>query len=263
MAICGECQRRGRSNARLAGLGDPSLPSRLSIQEDAPFDWHDGVPRFRGIPVECAPVDVAGRSFVIARLADAAALLDEPDYAQRFIDEDRAPYGLELWPGAFMLAEYVHAGDEGRRRNLLELGCGLALTSLVASLRGWRVTASDYEPVPLQFAAYNARINGIAIDEFLLLDWNCPPEDRRFDCILGADVLYQLNHHEPILGCLSRLLAPGACALLADPNRSVADRFPQLAADRGFHVRVLATRGFSPATRTVIDGRIFQLSPPT
>lgn len=241
---------------RLAG--ETPLTAHLDIHS-MPFEWHDGAPRFRGLPVHCAPVDVAGRSFVIARLADAAALLDEPDYAQRFIDEDRAPYGLELWPGAFMLADYVHAGEDGRQRNLLELGCGLALTSLVAKQKGWRVTASDYEQVPLQFAAYNARINHVAIDEFLLLDWNHPPQNRRFDGILGADVLYQLNHHQPILGCLSRLLAPGAHALLADPNRSVADRFPDLAATHGFQVRTIPTRGFSPATGTIIDGRIFHL----
>ncbi len=72
---------------------------------DAPFDSADGGPSYRGIPVERQAVTIGRRTFEIAGLRDASALLDEPDFAKRFLDDDVAPYGLVLWPAALMLAE--------------------------------------------------------------------------------------------------------------------------------------------------------------
>ena len=53
-----------------------------------------------------------------------------------------APYWAELWPCARSLAAHLATLDLAGVR-VLELGCGLALPSLVAALRGAEVVASD------------------------------------------------------------------------------------------------------------------------
>ncbi len=222
------------------------------------LEWIDGTPYFRGLRVERQTVEVAGRSFDIVGLSDAADLLDHDDYAKRFLDQDVAPYGLELWPAARMLAEHVLKGEDGKGRSVIELGCGLGLVSIAASVKGWRIIATDNEPTSLRFAEHNARSNNANIAGFETLDWHRPPPGQRFDRIFAADVLYQLVDHDPVLACVKALLAPHGVALIADPNRGVADRFEALARQAGFSVQVDASAALHPKGKKVA-GRIFRL----
>jgi hypothetical protein len=58
--------------------------------------------------------------------------------------------------------------------------------------------------------------------------------------------------------CIDRLLKPDGMALLADPNRGLADRFPTVAREQGFEVRT--TPGFATnAEGRQVRGRIFHL----
>ena len=61
-------------------------------QHDSPFEWVDGKPFFRNLPVITRDVKVGGHSYTIASLKDAADLLDDEEFARRFTEEDRAPY---------------------------------------------------------------------------------------------------------------------------------------------------------------------------
>ena len=141
---------------------------------------------------------------------------------------------------------------------MIELGTGLGLVSIAAVAKGWRVLASDHDPISLRFAAYNAAINDARIERFELLDWHQPPQLPRFDRVLAADVLYQLTDHKPILSCIDQLLAPDAVAVIADPNRGVADRFPSMAEEAGFQVDISRTSAPRPEGEKV-EGRIFTL----
>ena len=229
----------------------------MAVDHDL-FDWKDGAPFYRGLPVERRVVTVAGQTFNLACLDDAADLLDEPDYAKRFLDEDRAPYGLELWPAAIMLAEYILQNDRSGGGQAIEIGCGLALVSMAASRAGWNVMATDNESTSLRFARYNAAQNDVRIDGYESLDWRNPAKERHFDRVFAADVLYQLVDHEPILCCLKVLLSPDGVALVADPNRGVADRFGAMAESHGFVVEVISAAATGPAGKRV-EGRIFRM----
>jgi predicted nicotinamide N-methyase len=203
-------------------------------------------------------VTIAGREFKLAGLADAADLLDQPEFAEPFLRDDRAPYGMELWPAAPMLAEHVLRGEEGAGRAAIEIGCGLGLVAMAATLKGWRVCATDHDPVALRFAEYNAALNEIEIAAFEQLDWHDPAGVPRFERAFGADVLYERTSHVPILECIRRVLDTEGYALLADPGRSVADGFETLAQQRGFNVRLIQTSGRNRLGRNV-SGRIFVL----
>ena len=223
------------------------------------LDWIDGVPHFRGLKIETRSIEIGPTRFQILALEDAASLLDEPDFAKQFIEEDRAPYGMELWPAATMLAEHILMNDPGHDREALELGAGLGLVAMAATRAGWRVHLSDHESTSLQFAAYNAALNEIEIHDYAMLDWHHPPADMQYPRIFAADVLYQLVDHTPILKCIGVLLDADGAALIVDPCRGVADRFAELATEHGFHVELIETAATNQRDEPV-RGRIFRLT---
>jgi len=213
-------------------------PTRPVSTVDSPLEWIDGQPFFRGLKVDHGAVEVAGRRFQVARLRDAADLLDDPEFAARFVERDIAPYGLEIWPASFLLAQYVLVAGSGAGASAIELGCGVGLVSLAAAARGWDILATDCDPVALQFAKYNAEVNSLRLRGFDVLNWHTPQITERFERIFAADVLYQLVDHEPLLLCVDALLVPGGRAVIADPYRSGAETPPTLAQKAGFRVDV-------------------------
>jgi predicted nicotinamide N-methyase len=230
----------------------------LTKQDQTLFEWHDGKPFFRRLPVRRYDLRLNGREFSIDALHDAAGLLDEPDYAKRFLDDDVAPYGLELWPSAIMLCEHLLSNDPNGARSAIELGCGLGFVAIVLAANGWDIHATDNEPTALEFARHNARLNNIDSIEISSLDWRDPLAGLRFDRVLAADVLYQLVDHTPFLTCIRALLAPDGAAYVADPNRGVADRFENVAREQGLHVETIHASAKGPDGKTVA-GRIFRL----
>ena len=133
-------------------------------------------------------------------------LLDEDAFAH----DEFLPYWAELWPAASALAAALPDDLSGLR--VVELGCGLAVPSLVAASRGADVVATDWAPQAIALLHENAERNGITV-EARVWDWRDPwPE--RFDLALAADVLYEQRNVEPVAAAL-RQLAPEALVGLA------------------------------------------------
>jgi len=228
------------------------------MQRAALFEWVNGAVRYRGLPVQQHRIRIADDTFEIAALKDAAALLDDVEVVRECEKTDRLPYGFELWPAALMLAEHLYRGEPGRGRRAIELGCGGGLVSIAAARRGWRVLTTDCDPVPLQFAEFNAAANGVAAEAYQLLDWHNPPSEPRFARVLAADVLYQRCDHTPILNCIEALLEQDGLAIIADPNRGVADDFASRAEASGFDAEFIhAAASLDP--RKPVAGRLFLL----
>ena len=230
----------------------------VTTAHPALFDLHDGKPFFRNLPISRYEVPLRGRTFLIDALADAAALLDQPDFAKRFIEDDVGPYGLELWDSSIMLAEHLLQAEATDVSVAVELGCGLGLVSIALAAFGWKVTATDNEPTALDFARHNAQLNAVDSIKFETLDWHDPPKDRHFDRVLAADVLYQLVDHAPLIACIRELLSPSGVAMIADPNRGVADRFESTARSSGFDVEVFDAEAARPDAKQT-KGRIYHL----
>ena len=160
-----------------------------------------------------ASVVLPGRTLTILRPRSAEALLDE----EAFEHEEFLPYWAELWPAAVALAREVDARDV-RGLHVVELGCGLALPSLVAALGGAEVLATDWSPEALGVAATNADRNGAAL-QTALVAWADPEpllERAPWDLVLAADLLYERRNVHQLLELLPRL---GAEVLLTDPGR--------------------------------------------
>lgn len=145
-----------------------------------------------------------------------------------------APYWSVLWRSGVALAREL---DRAALRDLrvVELGCGLALPSLVAARAGATVLATDESAEALMLVARNAHANGVPV-ETATIDWTEPGAivtRAPFDVVLAADVLYEDASVVPLLSLLPRL-APETW--LADPGRPAADAFIERAGRRGWTV---------------------------
>jgi len=158
----------------------------------------------------------------IVRPADWRALREHEQAAGRDV-----PYWALPWPSGLALARAVAASPPPAGARVLELGCGLALPSIVAARAGAIVLAADADPDAAVFAAHNLALNGVDGD-VLPRDWRAAADDlaaRPFDLVLAADVLYRRENVESLLRLLPRLIAPGGEAWIADPGRAGADEF--------------------------------------
>lgn len=174
-------------------------------------------------------VRVAGRDVRLLRPRDPEALLDE----DAFEHEEFLPYWADLWPSAVALAgELERRPLEGVR--IAELGCGLAVPSLVAALGGARVLATDWAPDAIEVLRVNAARNGVDL-RAERCDWNHPAPllaGAPWPLVVAADVLYEARNVEPLLDLLPRLVDGAGEVVLADPGRSAAEPFFAQATER-------------------------------
>jgi len=185
--------------------------------------------KVRGIPLELQEETVVlpGRALSLLRPRDAEALLDE----EAFEHEEYLPYWAELWPSGVALARAI-APRSLRGASVLELGCGLAVPSIVAALAGGRALATDWSAEALRFATLNAERNGAQI-ETALCSWADPAlivERAPWQLVLGSDVLYERRNAELLLDLLPRLVDGRGEVLLADPGRPHTSAFLDAAA---------------------------------
>jgi predicted nicotinamide N-methyase len=157
---------------------------------------------------------------------EAAALPDEGPVEWAPV----APYWSVLWRSGVALACELDGMALGGLR-VVELGCGLAVPSIVAARAGAAVLATDVCAEALTLVARNANVNDVRI-ETATVDWAEPDElvgRAPFDLVLAADVLYERASVPLLLSLLPRL-APEAW--LADPGRPAAGAFVEQAGRR-------------------------------
>ena len=164
-------------------------------------------------------LSVGGTRLRILRPRDAHALIDEREFER----DEFMPYWAELWPSALALAREVERRDVDGA-HVLELGCGLALPTLVAAAAGAHVLAVDWAVDAIDLLRGNAALNNLHV-EAAVADWRDadalvarPP----WDLVLASDVLYESRNVEPLLALLPRL---GNTVLLAEPGRPYAAAF--------------------------------------
>jgi predicted nicotinamide N-methyase len=199
---------------------------------------------------------IGGEAFELECLAHAAEDFDEViaelergldpelgDGARRDVltalaDELRPFFGT-LWPSARALGNVLGLQELSGQR-VLELGCGLALPSLLAARRGGEVTATDRHPEVPAFLESNLRRNGLeARVRFVANDWldkgeSGLLEDGPYDWVVGSDVLYETHRPGVLAGAISRFMRPGGTVVISDPGRRNVRDFVDEMAELGF-----------------------------
>jgi len=183
---------------------------------------------------ELIPLPVG--EIALSRPRDPDALATEEAYVQ----DEFLPYWAELWASSVELARDISRRSL-RGAPVLELGCGLGLPSIAAALAGGRVLATDWAADAIETTAANAARNGAEV-ETAVVSWTAPDaivERGPWPLVIASDVLYEPRNVDQLIELLPRLVDSRSKVLIADPGRSAAERFLELA-PRRWEVR---TRG--------------------
>ena len=142
-------------------------------------------------------------------------------------------FGL-VWPSAQKLADLMQVYTLGNRR-ILEIGCGLALASMVVHRREGNITASDCHPLTENFLQANLELNTLPALKYSTGNWErANPELGQFELIIGSDVLYERNQPVALASFIDLHAAPSAEVLIIDPNRGNRTAFHRQMAEKGF-----------------------------
>jgi len=209
-----------------------------------------------GYSVHTTTVRVGATEYLVRALSDKQQFSDASGAAERAgISSATWPLFGVLWPAGLVLAEEMSNFPVAGKR-VLEIGCGLGLSSLVLQRRGADITASDHHPLAEEFLLANATLNGLPEVRFRLAQWSGPnPELGAFDLIIGGDVLYERDHVGLLAGFLALHARPEAEILITDPGRSHANALSRALADQGFQC-LEARRAFEPGEMPPFRGRL-------
>ena len=113
-----------------------------------------------GYRVRSQQVSIAGGADLTVR-----SLLDRQQFSDPLgeaaaagISEANWPLFGQLWPSSEKLADLMQVWDIGGL-TVLEIGCGLALASMVVHRRQGDITASDHHPLAETFLEANLLLN--------------------------------------------------------------------------------------------------------
>jgi predicted nicotinamide N-methyase len=130
-----------------------------------------------------------------------------------------------VWPSSRMLAAMVSVLElEGKR--VLEIGCGIALSSIVLHQMGVDITASDYHPLAREFLDENVLSNELLPIKYVTGNWETEnPLLGKFDLIIGSDVLYEPAHAALVSNFIDTHSSVGVKVIIVDPNRGNRSSF--------------------------------------
>ena len=189
-----------------------------------------------GYQIKFQRIAVAGGADLQVR-----SLLDRQQYSDPSGEAEAAgispatwPLFGQVWPSEQKLADLMQTWDiEGRR--VLEVGCGLALASMVVQRRHGDITASDCHPLTESFLKANAELNDLPTLKYCTGNWGREnPGLGEFDLIIGSDVLYERDHPQQVAGFIGEHSSEHAEVLILDPNRHNRSAFNKQMAELGF-----------------------------
>ena len=181
---------------------------------------------------EVATVQIGEASMTYFKVTNIDALyaaLSQLDSNDDNVMDERIPYWAELWPSAIALAEYVSELDNSEVSFIHEIGCGMALPSVLCGKLGHKVMMSDYVEAPLQFAEANWHLNNTSQPLTMMLDWrNIPDNIEKCDLLLAADVAYEGRMFPAVINAFQRLTKNGGKIIFTEPNRKFTSEFYKL-----------------------------------
>ncbi len=207
----------------------------------------------RGYRTLQASIAIAGVADLrIRSLLDRQQFDDPQGHAERLgISSAAWPlFGLP-WPSGLQLAARLALRPVRAGERILEVGCGLALASLVGHRRGADVTASDCHPLASSFLRANLRLNRLPPLSYRHGHWSRDPAEGapamspapsssssivrgRYDLIIGSDLLYERDPGGALARFIGRHAAVRAEVWIVDPDRGNRPAFSRHMAAQGF-----------------------------
>ena len=179
--------------------------------------------RFRYQTIEFGSTDIHVRT-----LRDNNQYADDRGAAAKLgIHSATWPHFGVIWDSGTVLAHQMQEFDIAGKR-ILEVGCGIGLSSLLLNSRGANITATDHHPEAQTFMAINTGLNQGKAIPFVRTNWS----DRdsclgQFDLIIGSDLLYEPDHADLLSGFIHQHTKPTCEIIIVDPGRRQRARFSQ------------------------------------
>lgn len=213
-------------------------------------------------------IAVAGADHLhIRSLLDRQQFADPQGEAERLgISSASWPlFGL-LWPSGAQLAARMASRTLCQGERILEIGCGLALASLVTHRRGSDVTASDCHPLTAAFLLENLRLNELPPLKYLHGHWGAPEAvlgdpvracvTGLFDLIIGSDLLYERDAHADLAGFIGLHASDQCLVWIVDPDRGNRPAFHRQMAEQGFRLHEERLDRLATADTLAYKGRL-------
>lgn len=129
-----------------------------------------------------------------------------------------------IWPASIVLAHYVLEFDTSGKR-ILEVGCGIALSSILLNKQHENITATDYHPEVKVFLDRNTKLNQGKDIDFERVDWaDDNSQLGKFDLIIGSDLLYEDQHIALLAGFIENHAQDKCEVIIVDPGRGRASK---------------------------------------
>ncbi|WP_075185387.1 class I SAM-dependent methyltransferase [Teredinibacter haidensis] len=139
-----------------------------------------------------------------------------------------------VWPSSLVLAHFIFDYETDSKR-ILEVGCGMALSSLLLNKQSADITATDYHPEAQKFLQRNALLNGAKSIAFEQADWaNKSDNLGLFDLIIGSDLLYEDSHIESLSSFIEWHSKPSCEVIIVDPGRGRKNKLSSRMMEFGF-----------------------------
>ncbi|MGH1543136.1 MAG: class I SAM-dependent methyltransferase [Arenicella sp.] len=144
------------------------------------------------------------------------------------------PFFGVIWPSSMVLAHFMcnHKTDSKR---ILEVGCGMALSSLLLNKQCADITATDYHPEVNTFLQRNALLNEDSPIAFERVDW-AGQDDKLglFDMIIGSDLLYEDTHIKLLADFINDHAQQKCEVIIVDPGRGRKNKLSRKLEEYGF-----------------------------
>lgn len=168
------------------------------------------------------------------------------------VRESLDSYGALIWPGAVALCQYLDAHHQEINlmdKAVLEIGAGTGLLSIVSTLLGAWVTATDVPDLigNLRYnlarstrgrCRYTPQVGVLCWEQDL--EKTYPRSVYRYDYVLAADVVYHHNYLDDLLATMRHFCQPGTTLIWSNKVRLQSDLCFTERFHNAFHTTLLA-----------------------
>lgn len=196
----------------------------------------------------------------VCSLRDKQQFSDPDGVAERLgISSAIWPIFGVIWPSGRVLANFMFDYNTDGKR-VLEVGCGIGLTSLLLNKLGVDISATDHHPEVQRFLKRNSDLNGDKEIPFERVDWAEQSEHLGlFDIIVGSDLLYEDQHIAILAEFIGAHANPQCEVILVDAGRGYFNKLSNKLLAQGYlsdQQKVLS----SYCGKEPFKGRIFKFT---
>lgn len=187
------------------------------------------------VRVKYQTIEIGQRDIHLCTLRDKQQFSDPEGLAETLgINSSVWPLFGVIWPSSMVLAHYINDFPTKGKR-ILELGCGMALTSLLLNQKHANISATDYHPEVERYLNRNTQLNGDADIYYEQTNWRSNSDTLgKFGLIIGSDILYEDQHIAQLATFIEVHSPIDSEVVLVDPGRGRKNKLTKIMVRNGY-----------------------------